>query len=81
LNDDRVLDPRMFGSTMNALDWYYKMDDGTRIQVVGIVEDGKYSPNITEELRPAMFLVGPHLGYAKLQNRRAFWDIAGARVA
>jgi len=56
LNDDRVLDPRMFGSTMNALDWYYKMDDGTRIQVVGIVEGGKYSPNITEELRPAMFL-------------------------
>jgi ABC-type antimicrobial peptide transport system permease subunit len=32
------------------------MDDGTRVQVVGIVEEGKYSPNITEESRPAMFL-------------------------
>ncbi len=53
---NRLFASRMFGSAMNALDWYYKMDDGTRIQVVGIVEDGKYSPNITEELRPAMFL-------------------------
>ena len=32
-------------------------------------------------IAPSTFLVGPHLGYAKLQNRRAFWDIAGARVA
>jgi ABC-type lipoprotein release transport system permease subunit len=53
---NRLFASRMFGSAMNALGWYYKMDDGTRIQVVGIVEDGKYSPNITEELRPAMFL-------------------------
>ena len=47
---------RMFGSATNALGGYYKVDDGTRIQVVGIVEDGKYSPNITEDPRPAMFL-------------------------
>jgi predicted permease len=53
---NRVFADRIFGSTANALDRYYKMDDGTRVQVVGIVEDGKYSPNITEELRPAMFL-------------------------
>jgi ABC-type antimicrobial peptide transport system permease subunit len=32
------------------------MDDGTRVQVVGIVEDGKYRPNITDEPPPAMFL-------------------------
>jgi len=53
---NRVFASRIFGSTANALDRYYKMDDGTRVQVVGIVEDGKYSPNITEEPRPAMFL-------------------------
>jgi predicted permease len=53
---NRLFASRMFGSATNALGRYYKMDDGTRIQVVGIVEGGKYSPNITEELRPAMFL-------------------------
>jgi ABC-type lipoprotein release transport system permease subunit len=46
----------MFGSATNALGGYYKLDDGTRIQVVGIVEDGKYNPNITEDSRLAMFL-------------------------
>jgi len=53
---NRLFARRMFGSAANALGGYYKVDDGTRIQVVGIVEDGKYSPNITEDPRPAMFL-------------------------
>jgi len=53
---NRLFASRMFGSTTNALDRYYKLDDGTRIQVVGVVEDGKYSPNITEDPRLAMFL-------------------------
>jgi predicted permease len=53
---NRLFASRMFGSVKNALGGYYKVDDGTRIQVVGIVEDGKYSPNITEDPRPAMFL-------------------------
>src|SRR5712692_8888357 len=53
---NRMFASRIFGSTANALDRYYKMDDAARIQVVGIVEDGKYSPNITEEPSPAMFL-------------------------
>src|SRR5256886_7776996 len=34
----------------------YKLPDGNRIQVVGVVEDGKYSPNLTDPLPPAMFL-------------------------
>jgi predicted permease len=34
---------------------YFKRSDGTRIQVVGMVEDGKYA-SLTEEPRPAMFL-------------------------
>ena len=34
---------------------YYKLRDGTRIQVVGIVEDGKYA-TLTEAPKTAMFL-------------------------
>ena len=34
---------------------YYKTKDGTRVQVVGVVEDGKYL-NLTEDQKPAMFL-------------------------
>jgi hypothetical protein len=39
---------KIFGSVNNAMDRYYKAKDGSRIQVVGIVEDGKYasSPKI-----------------------------------
>jgi ABC-type antimicrobial peptide transport system permease subunit len=46
---------RIFGSESKALGGYYKRDDGTRVQVVGIVEDGKYY-QLTEDPRPAMFL-------------------------
>ena len=53
---NRLFASRIFGSAAKALGSYYKLDDGTRIQVVGIVEDGKYSPNITEDPRLAMFL-------------------------
>jgi predicted permease len=53
---NRLFASRMFGSATDALGGYYKLGDGTRVQVVGIVEDGKYSPNITEDPRLAMFL-------------------------
>lgn len=46
---------KIFGSVSNAISRYYKMRDGTRVQVVGIVEDGKYM-NLTEDQEPAMFL-------------------------
>ena len=45
---------KMFGTT-GALGKYFKMDDGTRVQVVGIVEDGKYR-QLTEDQLPAMYL-------------------------
>jgi predicted permease len=45
---------RMFGSLANALGRYFKMRDGARVQVVGIVEDGKYS-SLTEDPQPALF--------------------------
>lgn len=45
---------RIFGSTTRALGGYFKRGDGARIQVVGIVEDGKYA-SLTEAPRSAMF--------------------------
>jgi predicted permease len=47
---------RIFGSVANAMGGHYKMPDGKRIQVVGVVEDGKYSLDLTDPLPPAMFL-------------------------
>ena len=46
---------KLFGSEIGALGRYYKMKDGTRIQVVGIAEDGKYG-SLTEDPQPVMFL-------------------------
>jgi predicted permease len=45
---------KVFGSVKNAVGGYYKLAAGARIQVVGIVEDGKYG-KLTEEPQPAMF--------------------------
>jgi len=47
---------KIFGSVTNAMGRYYKMPDGKRIRVVGIVEDGKYSLDLTDPLPAAMFL-------------------------
>jgi predicted permease len=46
---------KIFGSVTTALGGHYKMPDGTRIQVVGVVEDGKYD-RLTEDPHLAMFL-------------------------
>jgi ABC-type antimicrobial peptide transport system permease subunit len=46
---------KIFGSIAKALGNYYKMPDGTPVQVVGIAEDGKYT-SLTEDPRLAMFL-------------------------
>jgi hypothetical protein len=46
---------KMFGSVSNAIGRFYKREDGTRVQVVGVAEDGKYY-QMTEDPRPAMFL-------------------------
>jgi predicted permease len=52
---NRVFATKLFGAATNALGRYFKMPDGTRIQVVSIVEDGKYN-SLTEDPTPAMFL-------------------------
>jgi ABC-type antimicrobial peptide transport system permease subunit len=46
---------RMFGSVEKAIGRYYKRPDGSRIQVVGIAEDGKYN-SLTENPQTAMFV-------------------------
>jgi predicted permease len=46
---------KIFVSVSNAIGGYCKMPDGTRIQVVGVAEDGKYS-KLTEDPQLAMFL-------------------------
>jgi hypothetical protein len=45
---------KVFGSLTNAMNRYCKLSDGTRVQVVGVVENGKYG-SLTEELQPAVF--------------------------
>jgi predicted permease len=46
---------KIFGSVTGAMGGYYKIEDGTRIEVVGIAEQGKYH-SLTEDPKPAMFL-------------------------
>jgi ABC-type antimicrobial peptide transport system permease subunit len=52
---NRQIAKKIFGSVTNAIGGYYKMPDGTRIQVVGIAEDGKYG-GLSEDPKLAMFL-------------------------
>lgn len=46
---------RIFGSVENAIGSYYKVPNGTRVQVIGVTEDGKYG-KLTESPQLAMFL-------------------------
>jgi predicted permease len=46
---------KIFGSVDNALGGYFKPEIGPRLQVVGVVENGKYF-QLTEDQKPAMFV-------------------------
>lgn len=46
---------KVFGSEQKALGGWFKIWRGTRVQVVGIAEDGKYM-TLSEDPKPAMFL-------------------------
>jgi ABC-type antimicrobial peptide transport system permease subunit len=46
---------KLFGSVTNAIGRSFKLQDGTRVQIAGVVENGKYL-SLTEEQQPAMFL-------------------------
>jgi predicted permease len=52
---NRTFAAKMFGSTLNALGQNFILGDGTRVQIVGIAQDGKYL-NLAEEQEPAIFL-------------------------
>ena len=52
---NREFASKILGSVPDAVGRYFKLRDGTRGRVVGLVEDGKYV-NLTEGQRPAMFL-------------------------
>jgi predicted permease len=46
---------KLFGSVPDAVGRYFALQDGTRVQIVGVVEDGKYL-SLTEDQEPAIFL-------------------------
>jgi predicted permease len=46
---------KLFASVANAMDRYFTLQDGARVQIVGVVEDGKYM-SLTEDQQPAIFL-------------------------
>ena len=52
---NQLLARTLFGSEARALGGWFKQREGTRTQVVGIVEDGKYA-NLMEDPEPALFL-------------------------
>jgi predicted permease len=46
---------KIFGSAKNAIGAYFKMPDGTRVQIIGMTEDGKYA-TLGEDPHAAFFL-------------------------
>ncbi len=46
---------KLFGAETNVVGRFFKFNDGTRVQVVGMVEDGKYK-TLSEEPQAAIFL-------------------------
>jgi ABC-type antimicrobial peptide transport system permease subunit len=52
---NKMFASNLFGSVTNAIGRYFVLQDGTRVQIVGVVENGKYL-SITEDQQPAIFL-------------------------
>lgn len=52
---NQVFARKLFGAPDRALGHFFKLPDGARIQVVGLVEDGKYTANLAEDPQAAMF--------------------------
>lgn len=46
---------KMYGSTAAALDREFELSDGVPLRIVGVVEDGKYEPNLAKPQEAAMF--------------------------
>ncbi len=52
---NRQFAQKMAGSVGNVIGQHYKLQDGKRVQVIGVVEDGRYL-SLTEERTAALFL-------------------------
>ncbi len=78
---NREFAERMFGSVANAIGRYYKMQDGKHIQIVGVVENGKYL-SVTEDQQTAMFLPSPQSpasgAYLVVKSHRDPQELAAA---
>jgi ABC-type lipoprotein release transport system permease subunit len=46
---------KIFGSANGAIGRHFKLHDGTRVEIVGVAQDGKYM-SLTEDSGPAIFL-------------------------
>jgi predicted permease len=72
---------KIFGSVTNAIGGRYKLQDGTHVQVVGVVENGKYQV-LTEDQQPAMFLpflLAPYSStYLVVRSKRDPQELAAA---
>lgn len=78
---NRELARKLFGSVEKAVGGHFKRWGGERVEVIGVVEDGKYQ-TLTENPLPAMFysfLQGPHGRTSILvRSGRDPQEIAGA---
>jgi predicted permease len=72
---------KVFGSVEKAIGGHYKRWGGTRVEVVGVVEDGKYE-TLTETPQPAMFysfLQQPSSSvWITVRSQHTPWEVAGA---
>ncbi len=70
---NRELARKFFGTEASAVGQYFKLQDGAWVQVVGVVQDGKYL-TLTEDQEPAMFLPflqsAPTTAYLVLRSTR-----------
>ena len=72
---------KIFGSVQNSIGRYFKLQSGKRVQVVGVVEDGKYL-SLTEDPEATMFIPssqGPtSLSHIVLRSTRDRQELAAA---
>ncbi len=72
---------KMFGSVNDALGKFCRRQNGTRLQIVGVVEDGKYL-GLNESRQPAIFLPTPQAplnnSYLVVRSRRDPLELGAA---
>jgi predicted permease len=78
---NRVFADKLLGSVPDAIAKYFRLQDGTRVQVVGVAEDGKYL-SLTEDPQPAMFLsflqAPPAAAYLVVRSHRDAQELGAA---